>query len=101
MKFSFFLLKRIRLSFGRLNRSQFPLFAALFLLGISPAAADPFDLVPETVSENYQILYEIDLPENNAFRNANPVPYLQDHRESIPEFDRVAYFLKLEKNETT
>src|SRR5690625_587030 len=76
-----------------LQISLFALVGQLFLAPDLPASV--FLHVPEAADENYQVLYEIDLPINAAFRRSTPVAYVQNNSDTIPDFDRVAYYLRL------
>lgn len=74
--------------------------AALLLLAATTFSttalfSSVFVHVPETVEQNYQIIYELNIPRNGQFRNSSPVPYSIDNSATAPEFDRIAYYLQL------
>lgn len=73
------------------------LSGSLFAIWIGSADrlfSEVFNQVPE--AQEYQVLYELNLPGNAVFRNATPVNYATDNTGSAPaEFDRVAYYLEL------
>lgn len=65
----------------------------------SPASAENsrnvFVHVPETTAENYTVLYELALPVDGGFFDLREIPYSTDNSESVPDLDRVAYYLEL------
>ena len=65
----------------------------------NPAEAGWFANVPETAAENYQVLYEFDLPADGGFRGSVAVPYAMNRAFGAEKFDRVAYYLELKKTD--
>lgn len=58
------------------------------------ASADAPDDVPEAA--DYELLYRLDIPDAAAF-NTNGVPYGTDRAEAIGTFDRVGWYLELQR----
>lgn len=69
--------------------------ACLCLLGTSAAQADVFSNVPEAA--DYNLVYELAIPQNGAFQGATAVPYSVNNTATAAPggFDRVAYYLEL------
>jgi len=52
--------------------------------------------VPE--ADEFQIVYELDIPDNGAFTGSTPVPYRVDETGSVSgSLDRIAYYLELDR----
>jgi hypothetical protein len=74
------------------------IFQTLTVVGllVLRAHADVFTAVPETATENYQVLYELPITTHDAiWTGATPVPYSVNNSATVPAFDRIAYYLEL------
>lgn len=63
---------------------------------VTAPAATVFDRVPEATAEGYQVLFELPLTDDGAYRDAALPPYTVDNSATAPAFDRVAYYLELQ-----
>ncbi|MFT5123954.1 MAG: hypothetical protein ACI9TH_001705 [Kiritimatiellia bacterium] len=70
-----------------------------FLLVPFASLAAPIDRLVSNVTEaaDFQLLYELALPNDGSFQGGNPVPYTTHDLAGVTgSFDRVAYYLELE-----
>ncbi len=72
-------------------------WTALALVLASPVLrADVFTNVAEAQAEGYVLVYDINIPDDAAFRDATAVAYAVDNSGAVGLYDRIAYYLEMD-----